>query len=567
MISDFLSSRWSFRRSVRRSIQGRYLAVLAAVCGLLFGSAHAQMGSPKRVEIPSGPYRIAGTVINSKAGSQLARCRVTITDAKKRQSVQSLITGEDGRFEFHVPAGKYSLQGAKRGFITGAYNQHEQFWTAIVTGADLDTENLALRLTPSAILVGKVLDEFGDPVRHAQVMMYREEHSRGISRISRSRISMTDDQGYYEVTPLDEGTYFVSVKASPWYAIYAIANREDGSNPPSQVDPSLDAAYPITYYADATEPEGATPIAVRGGDRVEVDFHLSPVPSLHLMVRVTENANNSYALPSLQKATFDGMEAVEGTQRQMIAPGLFELSGVPAGRYMVQMPDSNGQTKELTEVDLNGGGELDLSSSGLTSKIKATVQVEGQASLPSHLWIILRNSKGRANNMPINPKGEYNFLDIASGRYEVDAGSATQRYAVVRIVSDAGTISGNALNVPPGASLSIALTLVGGSVTVEGFAKRSGKAAPGAMIVLVPENPEANHDRFRRDQSDLDGSFSLAGVIPGAYTIIAIDDGWDLNWSEAAVLAGYLKNGKKIAVGDKSSTTMRLPDPVEVQTK
>ncbi len=108
---------------------------------------------------------------------------------------------------------------------------------------------------------------------------------------------------------------------------------------------------------------------------------------------------------------------------------------------------------------------------------------------------------------------------------------------------------------------------MGGSVTVEGFAKRAGKAAPGAMILLVPENPEANRDRFRRDQSDLDGSFSLAGVIPGGYTIIAIEDGWELNWSEAAVLAGYLKNGKKIAVGDRSSTTTRLSDPVEVQTK
>ena len=549
-----------------RTIQRRRgIAALAAVCGLLFCSARAQ--SPERTEIPSGPDRIAGTVVNSKSGSPLARSRVTITDSKKRQSVQSLITGDDGRFEFHVPAGKYSLQGAKRGFITGAYNQHEQFWTAIVTGADLDTDNLMLRLTPSAVLMGKVLDEFGDPVRHAQVMTYHEEHSQGVSRISRSRVSMTDDQGYYEVTLLDEGTYFVSVKASPWYAIHAIANREDGSNPPSQVDPSLDVAYPITYYTDATESEGATPIAVRGGDRVEADFHLSPVPSLHLIVRIPQNANEGYILPSLQKATFDGVEVVETTQSQMITPGVFELSGVAAGRYMVRMPDSNGQMKESTEVDLNGGGELDLSSGGLTSKIKAAVQVEGAKSLPSQLWITLRNSKGKANSMAVDTKGEANFSDVASGRYEVDAGSATRRYSVVRIGSDAGTISGNSLNVPPGASLAVRFTLVGGWVTVEGFAKRAGKAAPGAMVVLVPENPEANRDRFRRDQSDLDGSFSLAGAIPGAYTIIAIEDGWDLNWSEAAVLAGYLKNGKKIIVGDGSSSTTRLPDTVEAQTK
>jgi hypothetical protein len=156
---------------------------------------------------------------------------------------------------------------------------------------------------------------------------------------------------------------------------------------------------------------------------------------------------------------------------------------------------------------------------------------------------------------------------VAAGRYEFVAGSTMQRYSVARIASDSGTISGNALNVPAGASLALRFTLVGGSVTVEGFAKRAGKAAPGAMIVLVPENPATNRDRFRRDQSDLDGSFTLAGVVPGVYTIIAIEDGWDLDWSEAAVIATYLKNGKKIAVGDRSSTTMRLPDSVEVQAK
>ena len=128
-----------------------------------------------------------------------------------------------------------------------------------------------------------------------------------------------------------------------------------------------------------------------------------------------------------------------------------------------------------------------------------------------------------------------------------------QSYSVVGIASDAGTISGHSLNVPPGASLTIALSLVGGSVTVEGFAKRAGKGISGAMVVLVPKNPEANRDRIRRDESDSDGSFSLPNVIPGSYTIIAIENGWDLDWAEPGVLSGYLKNGQTLEVGDRST--------------
>ena len=66
-------------------------------------------------------------------------------DTKETDKFESLVTGDDGKFAFNaIPAGKYSLAGTKRGYITAAYDQHDQFSTAIVTGADLDTENRGL---------------------------------------------------------------------------------------------------------------------------------------------------------------------------------------------------------------------------------------------------------------------------------------------------------------------------------------------------------------------------------------------------------------------------------------
>src|SRR5258708_25491407 len=174
--------------SIRRLT--RCLVALSACFMALLWSARAQVANPERTPIPSGPYRIAATVINAKTGSPLARSRVTIADAKNRQSVQSVITSDDGRFEFHVPAGKYSLDGAKRGFITASYNQHDQFSTAIVTGADLDTEHLALRLAPNAVLTGKGLDEFQEPLRGAHITAYRENHFQVVSRIFNFRGAM-----------------------------------------------------------------------------------------------------------------------------------------------------------------------------------------------------------------------------------------------------------------------------------------------------------------------------------------------------------------------------------------
>jgi hypothetical protein len=102
-------------------------------------------------------------------------------------------------------------------------------------------------------------------------------------------------------------------------------------------------------------------------------------------------------------------------------------------------------------------------------------------------------------------------------------------------------------------------------VRVEGFAKRDGKGFAGAMVVLIPKNPEANHDRFRRDQTDLDGSFSLLNVSPGSYTVIAIENGWDLDWAKPAVLTQYAQHGQSLKIAAAARGTVRLSEPVAVK--
>ena len=165
--------------------------------------------------------RVAGTVVSKTDGHPLARARVTLRDTKDSRKFESLVTAEDGKFEFHgVPPGKYSLTGAKRGFITAAYDQHDQFSTAIVTGAGIDTDALVLRLAPAAMISGKILDESGEPVRHASVMLYYQDHSSGVDQIHQSHGAQTDDQGEYEIPSLMPGTYFLSASAKPWYALH-----------------------------------------------------------------------------------------------------------------------------------------------------------------------------------------------------------------------------------------------------------------------------------------------------------------------------------------------------------
>ena len=86
------------------------------------------------------------------------------------------------------------------------------------------------------------------------------------------------------------------------------------------------------------------------------------------------------------------------------------------------------------------------------------------------------------------------------------------------------------------------------------------------MIVLVPRQQGDVEALARRDQSDSDGSFSLNDIFPGQYTVVAIEDGWALDWLKPGALTRYLPNGTSVTVNDGSST-VHLSGPVVVQPR
>ena len=288
-------------------LRSRFLTLPAALCCLVFaGSAHLLAQTSPQLPVESiGLFRIAGIITSASEGHPLSHARVSLQNVKNLQDQIFMITGDDGHFEFaNLHAGKYSLVGAKRGYISAAYDEHEQFSTAIVTGAGVDTENLTLRLVPTAVITGHVFDESGEPVRSAAVTLWRDDHSSGVSRTVRAAADATDDQGSFEFAPLNAGTYFVSVTAKPWYAVHPPSIRQTGTpDAPTAVDRSLDVVYLPTYYAGATEVEDASPILIRGGDRFDLDLHLMPVPALHVLLRIPPpEGGQSFQLPNAFQA-------------------------------------------------------------------------------------------------------------------------------------------------------------------------------------------------------------------------------------------------------------------------
>ena len=101
-----------------------------------------------------------------------------------------------------------------------------------------------------------------------------------------------------------------------------------------------------------------------------------------------------------------------------------------------------------------------------------------------------------AGVQPVSAKGEAEFEQVPPGKYEIVWWGPPKTYSVAHISAEGAEVSGHSFTVTAGSAPAISLTLVGGSLNVEGTAKHAGKPFAGAMVVLVPKNPEENSRPF-----------------------------------------------------------------------
>ena len=503
-------------------------------------------------------WHISGKVIDARSGQALARCVVEINPTDNRSQSLSLETGDDGRFDFGgVRLGKYELNAAKRGYLTQSYQEHEGFSTAIAVGPELKSDDLIFNVMPQAIFYGTVSDETGEPIRRAQVHLYEDRDIDGIRSTQQRQTFSTDDRGMYEIPNIAPGNYFLSVSAQPWYA----AGMNGVRAPMQSNDSALDVAYPTIFYPDAVDSDDAIPIPIRGGERIEANMTLTAQRAMHLHLALARGQEGGTSV-SIERTVFGQLERMPTVQ--MNDEGGVEISGVLPGRYEVTVSHSDGQSPpESTHFTADiADGATQLSADGGVGDVTVSGKVTPFDSKIRSASISLVASHPQRNyTVPVNDAGEFT-AQVVPGEYQV-VGQIPQMY-VAGISSPNALVKGLMLQVkcrrPPQGLRSWPAAGYG---QIEGMAERAGHPASGIMILLAPQDAKDNQILFRRDQSDSDGTFLLSNIVPGRYRLLAIDDGWDLNWADPNVLAAYLK--KSITVQVRAHD--KLKQMVEVQSR
>jgi 5-hydroxyisourate hydrolase-like protein (transthyretin family) len=503
-------------------------------------------------------WRISGKVVDALSGAPLARCSVEIGPAEDRGASRSIETGNDGVFAFDgLAQGKYRLSASKRGYLPQAYEQHDNFSTAIAVGPGLQSEGLNFKVIPQAVITGVVTDEHGEPVRRAQVRLFKDQDRLGIRSTVQRQTTETDDRGVYQLARIDPGNYYLAVSGQPWYA-QALRHSLPNEKEEEPASP-LDVAYPTTFYPQATDSDDATPIPIRGGECIQADVTLNAQQSLHVRIHLPAQEQEGGSGLMMSQSIFGQVEPVSSFT-QSIQNGVLEISGILPGHYDFTL-SQHGPGGSMTE-STHFTGDVTSSKTELTpGETESEVTVTGKVTsvdgkVPSG-GITLRPHQGRTYTAMLDKAGEFD-MKVPPGDYEI-VGQIPQMY-LAQLTAQDGVVKNRVLTVKAGSTPKLELLASKGFGHIDGVAMRGDQPVSGVMVLLAPDD---NPVLFRRDQSDSDGTFALGNVVPGHYRLLAVERGWELEWANRDVLNAFLKKSVPVEVraDDKLTRT------VEVQSR
>jgi hypothetical protein len=154
---------------------------------------------------------------------------------------------------------------------------------------------------------------------------------------------------------------------------------------------------------------------------------------------------------------------------------------------------------------------------------------------------------GQPFDVSLSAQAGFDLTDIRPGHYDIVLLNSAE-FVLKSIAAAGAKVAGKSIEITGNDHVRLTLIASQGTGRVEGVVLRDSKPVAGAMVVLVPRDPVNNWSMFRRDQSDSDGTFELAAVMPGSYTLVAIENGWELEWANPSVLEPYLSQGQPVEV-------------------
>ena len=479
-------------------------------------------------------YCISGRVVNAVNGQPLAGAVISIgLSSDQNTTLQQILTGADGAFTFPgLEANKYWLAGTKPEFRKQAFEEHLGYFSGIAVGPGKDSSGLVFRMHPSAAISGTITNDESEAVPGAEVLLFYEEAGAATPQVFLYSRESADVHGEYHFDALPAGRYYLAVSALPWYSALLSRMQPQQGGAQAAMQSLMAQAYPVTFYPGGYDEASAAPLVLIEGQETVANLALSTVPSARLRIKVGEPSSDRSVTVELHRKVFNFL--FEPQVISDMEDGAYLFQGLTVGRYQVLAQEFGPKARRPRALllDLSGDLEMDIDATRAEA-IRGSIL--GYSGPSRDVLVRLWNLKsGQMLDAPIEEGGTFVFpVAPAPGTYAVYVLGGPNS-VVDSIAATHASVTGQSIVLSGAAPVAMKIQMSTVASQIEGIAIRNGKPEAGLMIVLVPDDAEHDAPKFRRDQSDSDGTFALRDVIPGHYRIVTLDDGWNREWMELA---------------------------------
>ena len=502
-------------------------------------------------------YSVSGTVVNTITGQAIPYALVQLEGLQPRAVLSDL----NGHFRFdQLPAGQAYFVARKPGFLNERdLNRGPRALTTVSINAE--TQPVIVKLTPAAVISGRVEDENGDPVEGAGVHVLVFAVNAGRRQLQSRGTATSDDNGDYRISNLHPGSYIV---------LAGSGNRGPGAQRAT--------GYPLAvFFPGVSDYSSATPLRLSAGQQLTVDFTLKHQPLYTVSGTVS-------GIPSGQNATVAltiDAPGVPSIGAAVDRSGSFQIPQVAAGRYLLtadaRAADGTAYSAEasLEVTDDRTSAHLGLAPMlAIPVLVSTDFRASADGSQPQPLLRAREVERGPLASVQLRPLDS----DRRQGAYsDMGRNGLGERVSVLRArpglyqaqihpnggfyVVESATCGGVDLlrqplpvtSTSPADPITVVLGNNGGSIR---GSVRLRDTQDSAVVILYSTDAPMFEPRLSYPSDR--GEFGFSNLAPGDYSVLALDRVDDLEYANPEAMSSFLARAAHVTVTGGATATMAL---------
>ena len=483
---------------------------------------------------------VAGTVTDQSTAKPLAGVNILLVTGNANNATNGYGATSDAAGHFSVKdmkPGLYIMVVERVGYVQAAPKGSAIPIPTVTLKADQHVTDFKIEMQPRAIIAGRVVDEYGDPVQNVQIQLQTSEGQQPINVFGGPSSVNSDDRGEFRVLTAP-GKYYVQAMS-----------RNYGQSGPAEIrtDGTSGASYAATYYPSSPNKEGAALVDVAAGaDRTGVEIRLmragkpgAPSSGLTLSGMVM-------GVPPGAQATVQmrfGDTAANMWNARNVTPGpdgKFSIGGLQPCNYrlyaQVTSKDApmisqmvNGRLESTNESNI----QLALAPAGeVTGTVefvggkpagKMSVKLEGTDSNYGNYDPATGLPLGGAA-VEIDKEGAFHMASPLPGKYQAKVEGIPENAYVQSVSLDGMASDDSTLDLSRGARgsrIKITVNSDGGQISGRVLDKDGDPVVSFIVMIFFGNDPEKVSQQGTNRV--VDAKYSYKRIRPGKYRLFAVD--------------------------------------------